>query len=84
MKIEVKIKLDTVEKVKAFVQKVTEKFPYNDVDVMSSQNHRYCVDAKSIMGVFSLDLSQELTVALVNAEDSEKEAFELAMNEFRV
>lgn len=54
------ILLNTVDKVKEFVQLVSH-CPF-DVDVISG---RYIVDGKSIMGIFSLDLSQPVTVRLM-------------------
>ena len=51
----VNICLNTVEKVKGFVNAVS---PLDgDFDLVSD---RYVVDAKSIMGIFSLDLSKPL------------------------
>ncbi|MGX8715414.1 MAG: HPr family phosphocarrier protein [Lachnospiraceae bacterium] len=51
----VKIKLDSIDKVKAFVNTVTR---YDcDFDLISG---RYVIDAKSIMGIFSLDLSRPI------------------------
>ena len=48
----VKIKLESIADVKEFVSIV---MLYNfDIDLVSG---RYAVDAKSIMGIFSLDLS---------------------------
>ena len=46
------IRINTIEDVKNFVTTVT-KCNY-DVDIVSG---RYAIDAKSIMGIFSLDLS---------------------------
>ena len=46
----VKISLNSIDKVKAFVNDVT-KFN-TDFDLVSG---RYVIDAKSIMGIFSLD-----------------------------
>ncbi len=58
-----KIMLRTINDVKAFVNAVTK---YNfDVDLLSG---RYAVDAKSIMGIFSLDLSKEITME-IHSED---------------
>ncbi|MCL2754327.1 MAG: HPr family phosphocarrier protein [Oscillospiraceae bacterium] len=54
---EKKIKITTIEDVKKFVTTVT--MFVGDVDVVSG---RYTVDAKSLMGLFSLDLSSELTL----------------------
>lgn len=52
-----KININTINDVKNFVNIVT-KCDY-DVDIISG---RYAIDAKSIMGIFSLDLSKELTL----------------------
>ena len=49
------IMLDTINDVKAFVNTVS-KCDF-DVDLISG---RYAVDAKSIMGIFSLDLSKPI------------------------
>ena len=54
---EFQIKLSTVEQIRSFINKVERyNFP---VDLKEG---RYIVDAKSIMGIFSLDLSKELTL----------------------
>lgn len=49
------IKLNSVDKVKSFVNKVS-KFD-EDIDLVSG---RYVVDAKSLLGIFSLDLSKPI------------------------
>ena len=51
----VKISLNSIDKVKAFVNDVT-KFN-TDFDLVSG---RYVIDAKSIMGIFSLDISKPI------------------------
>lgn len=51
----VKISLNSIDKVKAFVNDVT-KFN-TEFDLVSG---RYVIDAKSIMGIFSLDLSKPI------------------------
>ena len=51
----VKISLNSIDKVKAFVNELC-KFDY-DFDLVSG---RYVIDAKSIMGIFSLDLSKPI------------------------
>ncbi len=56
---ELQIKLNTFADVKAFVTTVC-KFDFN-VDLIASAR-RFVVDAKSIMGVLSLDLSRILNV----------------------
>ena len=49
----VQISLNSIDKVKSFVNEIT-KYDY-DFDLVSG---RYVIDAKSIMGIFSLDLSK--------------------------
>lgn len=51
----VQIYLNSIEKVKTFVNIVTQ-FDF-DFDLVSG---RYVIDAKSIMGIFSLDLSKPI------------------------
>lgn len=51
----VQISLNSIDKVKAFVNDIT-KFDI-DFDLVSG---RYVIDAKSIMGIFSLDLSKPI------------------------
>ena len=53
----VQISLNSIDKVKSFVNDIT-KFD-NDFDLVSG---RYVIDAKSIMGIFSLDLSKPITL----------------------
>ena len=57
------IRINTIEDVKNFVTTVT-KCNY-DVDIVSG---RYAIDAKSIMGIFSLDLSKPLELR-VHSDD---------------
>ena len=60
----VKISLNSIDKVKSFVNDIT-KFS-NDFDLVSG---RYVIDAKSIMGIFSLDLSKPIDLN-IHAEDN--------------
>lgn len=51
----IKISLNSIDKVKAFVNEISK---FNcDFDLVSG---RYVIDAKSIMGIFSLDLSKPI------------------------
>lgn len=54
---ELKVKINTINDVKKFVNTVS-KYDF-DVDLISG---RYAIDAKSIMGIFSIDLSKELVL----------------------
>ena len=51
----VMISLNSIDKVKSFVNDIS-KFNF-DFDLVSG---RYVIDAKSIMGIFSLDLSKPI------------------------
>lgn len=57
--------LDTVEKVKYFV-KTSSKYPF-DIDLSSG---RYVVDGKSIMGIFSFELSRPINV-IVHTDEAD-------------
>jgi len=67
-----KIKLDSIDKVKRFVNAVN-KFD-GDIDLVSD---RFVVDAKSIMGIFSLDLSGSITLNAHNGAEFDKLSAEL-------
>lgn len=73
---EFKIKLDTVEKVKSFVN-ITSTYPF-EIDICSN---RYVIDAKSIMGIFSLDISKEL---IIKAYSDDTEDFEKDIKDFLI
>ena len=60
----VSISLKSIDKVKAFVNDIS-KYDF-DFDLVSG---RYVIDAKSIMGIFSLDLSKPINLN-VHAEGS--------------
>lgn len=55
----VQISLQMANQVKTFVS-IVQKYSY-EIDLRSD---RYVVDAKSILGIFSLDLSRPLTVEI--------------------
>ena len=60
----VQISLNSIDKVKSFVNAITQ-FNF-DFDLISG---RYVIDAKSIMGIFSLDLSKPITLN-IHAENN--------------
>ena len=66
----IKITLNSIDKVKSFVNEIT-KYDY-DFDLVSG---RYVIDAKSIMGIFSLDLSKPIDLN-IHAEDNLDEIIE--------
>jgi len=63
--------LSSINDVKAFVNVVT-KYDF-EIDLTSG---RYVVDAKSIMGIFSLDLSKPIDLA-IHAESNMDEIMEV-------
>lgn len=67
----VRISLNSIDKVKSFVNDLT-KFD-TDFDLVSG---RYVIDAKSIMGIFSLDLSKPIDLN-IHAEAGIDEIMEL-------
>ena len=64
----VQISLNSINKVKSFVNDIT-KFDC-DFDLVSG---RYVIDAKSIMGIFSLDLSKPIDLNIHTSESETEE-----------
>ncbi len=67
----VKISLNSIDKVKSFVNDIT-KFDY-DFDLVSG---RYVIDATSIMGILSLALSKPIDLN-IHADDNVEEIMEM-------
>ena len=67
----VSISLNSIDKVKAFVNDIS-KYDF-DFDLVSG---RYVIDAKSIMGIFSLDLSKPIDLN-IHADDNVEEIMEM-------
>ena len=67
----IKISLNSIDKVKAFVNDLA-KFDC-DFDLQSG---RYVIDAKSIMGIFSLDLSKPIE-CVIHADEGVDEIAEV-------
>lgn len=71
------LNLNTVNKVKKFVD-ITSNYTC-DIDIIRG---RYIIDAKSILGIFSLDLSVPIQV-YIHSDDSEVlHKFSEEMNDF--
>ena len=70
----VKIRLSSIEAVRDFVE-IVRKYD-SEVDLSSG---RYVVDAKSIMGIFSLDLSKPITL---NAHTDDASALRADIDKF--
>jgi len=74
----VDISLNSIDKVKSFVNDIN-RFDY-DFDLVSG---RYVIDAKSIMGIFSLDLSKPITLN-IHAEDDNIDSVMEVLNQYLV
>ena len=64
------IRLASIEDVKKFVS-ITNRYSFR-INLISD---KYTIDAKSIMGVFSLDLSRPLTMQIEEETDPEYPEF---------
>lgn len=76
---EVQVKISTIDNVKEFNRRCSD-FD-EDVDILSG---RYVVDAKSIMGIFSLNLFKPFTVRIYTSDDDVISKFVEAMEDFSV
>lgn len=74
---ETKIQLSSIDDVKNFVSTASQFV--TDIDVVGG---RYIIDAKSILGLFSLDLTKPLVLQVHN--DDEAPAVEEAVSEWVV
>ena len=72
----VTIHLTSIDDIKTFIHKSSAK--NYDIDLRSG---RYLIDAKSIMGIFSLDLTKPITVE-IHAEDGECEEYIREISQF--
>ena len=72
------IKLNSIEKVKDFVSRVST---FNcDVDIIYG---RYVIDGTSIMGIFSLDLTNPVTAMIHTDDYDELKRFYDMMEDFK-
>ena len=63
---QVKIRLQTIPQVQSFINTVSRYT--SEADLSSG---KYVVDAKSIMGIFSLNLMQPVTLTVDGADENE-------------
>ena len=68
----IKVSLNSIYKVKTFVNDIN-RFDF-DFDLVSG---RYVIDAKSIMGIFSLDLSKPIDLNIHAEGDSLQEVLKI-------
>lgn len=72
------LNLNEVVKIQKFVSSAS--IQNYDIDVISG---RYIIDAKSIMGIFSLDLSRPINI-LIHADEAEAKDFLDVIKNFEV
>lgn len=77
MNTKIKINLNDFTKAKKFINEVV-KFN-SDIDAVKD---RYIVDAKSIVGIFTLDLSKPITIVIHSDDEEEIKRFNKTMEEF--
>ena len=77
MKNRVTVNLNEIDKVKKFVNEIS-KFE-SDVDIISG---RHICDAKSLMSIFSFDLSKPVDIQIISSNDEEVERFNEVLEEF--
>jgi phosphocarrier protein HPr len=74
----VKLNLNNVDDIKKFCN-LTQTF-VSDIDIISD---RYICDAKSLMGIFSYDLSKPVTIGLISDDADEIRRFNSVMEDFK-
>ena len=72
------VSLNTIDRVKKFVN-ITSEFDC-EIDVLQG---RYIISGKSIMGIFSLNLTENVTVEIENDDENIINDFVKKMKEFR-
>lgn len=78
MNTSVMINLNEVSKANKFINEIV-KFP-SDVDIVSG---RYICDAKSLLAIFSYDLSKPVKIVIHSDDEEEIRRFNEAMEEFK-
>ena len=61
-----KIKFETIDHVKSFVREIERT---ESDSIIRTVNKKYAVDAKSLMGIFSLDLTNNLLLDIYGEEN---------------
>ena len=79
MDTKIKIKISTISDINNFLI-ATQSFE-SDIDIIYG---RYIIDAKSTLGIHSLDLSKPIEVAIISDNEEEIKKFNKAMEIFKV
>ena len=60
------LKLNKINDIKNFIKRISS---IESDGFIRTEDRKYCVDAKSIMGIFSLDLTKTLILEINNEEE---------------
>ena len=77
---EVKILLNSIDKVKNFAE-ILNKFEDTEFDVLSG---RYVINAKSIMGLFSLDITLPMDLQIMTDDEDTVNAVKESIADFLI
>ena len=77
MNTELILYLNSIEKVKKFTN-ITNKFN-SDIDILRG---RYVIDAKSTLGIYTIDLTKPVTIRINSNDSAEIARFNEQMEEF--
>lgn len=77
---EVKILLNSIDKVKNFAE-ILNKFNDIEFDVLSG---RYVINAKSIMGLFSLDITLPMNLQIMTDDEDTIEKIKESIEDFLI
>lgn len=77
MNTELTLKLNDFEKAKQFTT-VANKFN-SDIDILRD---RYVIDAKSTLGIYTIDLSKPVTIRIISDDSAEIARFNEHMEQF--
>lgn len=77
MKTKLVLNLNTLDKVKDFTNE-TNKFN-SDIDIIRD---RYVIDAKSVLGIYTIDLTKPVTVKINSDDKAEIARFNERMEQF--
>lgn len=78
MQKKIRITLNNSERIKKFAE-IVGNF-VSDIDLITDMA---CIDAKSILGLYAIDLSQNTYVQIISDNVDECRKFDAAMEEFR-
>lgn len=74
------IKINTIDIVKSFVE-ICSRYKKSDIDVIQD---RYVINGKSILGIFSLNLVEQVNVNINSEDENTKAEFYNEIQKWRI